>query len=154
MAILAPMAILVGVLASYSSDLAADQNLRRELFALAQNVYFESRGESTQGQQAVAWVTINRTKDGRWPDTISGVVWQSRQFSWTLDRSKHHIRLTDEIEAQAWRDAVIVAYMVYFKLVPDPTRGSTYFYAHDLVKPRWSKKLTFVARIDGHTFMK
>lgn len=54
-----------------------------ELKCLAEAVYHESRGESYYGRLAVAQVVMNRVRDPRWPNTICGVVFQYRQFSWT-----------------------------------------------------------------------
>ena len=45
-----------------------------DIHCLAENIYFEARGESTAGKMAVALVTLNRVMDERFPDTICGVV--------------------------------------------------------------------------------
>ena len=47
---------------------------------VAQAVYHEARGESYQGQQAVADVVANRARSGRWGDHC-GVVNAPKQFS-------------------------------------------------------------------------
>lgn len=47
---------------------------------LANAIFHEARGESRLGQIAVAMVILNRTRDGRFPDTIRGVIWQRGQF--------------------------------------------------------------------------
>lgn len=54
-----------------------------EVDCLAKNIYHEARGESEKGWQAVAWATLNRTQDGRFPSTICKVVYQPYQFAWT-----------------------------------------------------------------------
>ena len=41
---------------------------------LAQVVYGEARGESYDGQVAVAAVVLNRLEDSQFPNTLSGVV--------------------------------------------------------------------------------
>ena len=43
---------------------------------LAENIYFEARGESFKAKIAVANVTRNRVEDARWPSTYCGVVQQ------------------------------------------------------------------------------
>lgn len=76
-----------------------------ELTCLAQNVYMEALGESDVGKLAVAWVTIRRSQiGGGWPTTICGVVWQSRQFSWTHDGC-----LYPNIKSKGWNDAWEIA---------------------------------------------
>ena len=52
-----------------------------EITCLALAIYYEARGESERGQRAVAQVVVNRSKSGRFPSTICGVLFQSRQFS-------------------------------------------------------------------------
>jgi spore germination cell wall hydrolase CwlJ-like protein len=48
---------------------------------LATAVYFEAKGEPRRGQLAVAQVVVNRTRSGRFPRTVCGVVKQRGQFS-------------------------------------------------------------------------
>ena len=52
-----------------------------ELACLAGAIFYESKGEPLAGQLAVAEVIINRTKSGRFPKSICGVVTQRGQFS-------------------------------------------------------------------------
>lgn len=54
---------------------------RQQISCLALGVYYESRGESIRGQQAVASVIMNRTRSGKFPDTPCGVILQKGQFS-------------------------------------------------------------------------
>lgn len=51
----------------------------REMIAAL--VYLEARGEPFSGQQAVAEVVLNRVISGRFPDTVSGVIYASGQFT-------------------------------------------------------------------------
>ena len=74
---------------------------KKEVNCLAQNIYFEARGESLQGRIKVGLSTVNRVKDNRFPDTICKVVNQSayvsrfkktvHQMSWRADKSKHNV---------------------------------------------------------------
>jgi len=54
---------------------AADTKAR-EVQCLAQNIYYEARNEPEEGKVAVGLVTINRTQDPRFPDSVCGVVHQ------------------------------------------------------------------------------
>ncbi len=47
---------------------------------LANLIYCEARGESYEGMLAVGSVVINRVLSGNYPDTVSGVIYQSGQF--------------------------------------------------------------------------
>ena len=48
---------------------------------LAALIHAEARGESFEGQVAVATVVLNRVADPRWPDTVEAVVLQPGQFA-------------------------------------------------------------------------
>ena len=49
--------------------------------ALAQTLYGECRGCSEIQQKAVCWCVFNRVDDGRFPDSIIGVVSAPHQFA-------------------------------------------------------------------------
>ena len=51
-----------------------------EVTALAQTLYGECRGCSELQQKAVCWCVYNRVDDGRFPDTLIGVVSQPLQL--------------------------------------------------------------------------
>ena len=125
-----------------------------ELTCLAEAVYYEARGETVEGQRAVAEVVTRRAKDARYPNTICGVVYQdahrarSCQFSFACDGAKDRRR-----ETGAWRRAMDVA---RYELVGpgrenDLTNGATHF--HTLaVTPSWSKRFVRTVKIGGHIF--
>lgn len=115
---------------------------------LAQNMYFESRGESQVGQEFVAWVTLNRVMDLDFPNDICSVVWQSSQFSWTADGKSD--TPTDPV---AWEQAQSIAeeVMLAYGVERDPTEGATYFHA-DWVTPDWANRFERIVQIDGHIF--
>lgn len=52
-----------------------------ELECLALNIYHEAKGESIEGKVAVGMVTINRSTDTDFPNTICGVVKEKKKFS-------------------------------------------------------------------------
>ncbi len=52
-----------------------------DLYLLANLIYCEAGGEPYQGQVAVGAVVINRVRSEKFPDTVSGVIYQKRQFS-------------------------------------------------------------------------
>src|SRR3546814_4388492 len=71
---------------------------------LAGAVYFESKGESLEGQLAVARVIINRARSGRFADSLCGVIYQPGQFSFVRGNGMPSIRLGSE----SWREAVAI----------------------------------------------
>jgi N-acetylmuramoyl-L-alanine amidase len=120
----------------------------RELGCLVANVYHESRGESVLGQAAVAHVTLNRVRSPAYPDTVCGVVWQPGQFSWTEDGRSD--RMTD---LDAIGKAVDIALAASRGKIKDPTGGALHFYAHDKVRPYWSKA-GYRLIVGEHTFVR
>jgi spore germination cell wall hydrolase CwlJ-like protein len=141
--------------ASLSTDLVeAEEPIQElsaeELHCLAQNIYFEARGESQLGQEFIAWTTINRMYDERWPDTICDVVWQSKQFSWTHDGKSDTPK-----DAAAWERAVDIARLVWEdsqeSLALDPTEGAIAF-VESSTASSWHENLERIVRIDNHTF--
>src|ERR1700750_740338 len=61
-----------------SREVKRAQKRESDLQCLAENVYFESRGEPLKGQYAVAEVTLNRTRSANFPHTVCGVVHEMR----------------------------------------------------------------------------
>ena len=140
--------------------LASSQGINKEnkqIHCLAQNIYFEARGEPTTGQLAVAMVTMNRVRSKRFPSTVCGVVWQKRQFSWTHDGKSD--RPTDK---KAWRLAKQIARFVYYKYdqfrtlsngALDLTKGALHYYAPKLADPYWAQRKQVTRKIGGHVFL-
>jgi N-acetylmuramoyl-L-alanine amidase len=94
-------------------EAARAQRRAIDLECLAENVYFEARGEPLEGQYAVAEVTLNRTRSDHFPHTVCGVVHEIRwnpsrrrlvaDFSWTEQGG-----LSPE-DGPAWKQAMAVA---------------------------------------------
>lgn len=115
---------------------------------LAEVVVWEARGESREGQRAVASVVLNRVESNRWPDTIEEVVNQRRQFSYLQDMHKQK-----KPTAQDWQNAYVVAYNVKKGIVPRVTNADHYLAKKSLTRlPRWANVYTEVASIGNHTF--
>lgn len=118
---------------------------------LAQNVYWESRGQPERGQDAVAHVTLNRVGSASFPATICGVVRQGGsdgpcQFGWYCDGRPD--QPTDET---AWSDALAAADRALAG-TPDPTGGALYF--HGLQeRPQWAQaRYARKTTIGNHVF--
>jgi spore germination cell wall hydrolase CwlJ-like protein len=100
------------------------------------------------GQAAVAHVTLNRVRAPVYPDSVCGVVWQKGQFSWTEDGRSD--RMTD---LDAIGKAVDIALAASRGKIKDPTGGALHFYAHDKVKPHWSRQ-GYRLIVGEHTFVR
>ena len=104
---------------------------------LALNIYHEARGESIEGQRAVAAVTLNRTVDPRWPNNTCDVVYQPYQFSWTTNP-------TPIKEPEAFALALNLA----LEAEPDPDFG-THYHAISIQDP-WG--LPLLGQVGNHRF--
>lgn len=71
----------------------------RELMAAI--VYHEARGECPAGQRMVAEVILNRVLSDKFPDTISGVVYQRGQFTSAAYVSSAHPNETQRAAVSA-----------------------------------------------------
>jgi N-acetylmuramoyl-L-alanine amidase len=60
------------------------------LDCLARNIYYEAGLESEEGKVAVGMVTINRSNDDKFPNSICGVVNQKTTFS--IPKTVTHVR--------------------------------------------------------------
>lgn len=123
-----------------------------QIECLARNIYFEARGESPAGQMAVGQVTINRSKQEEFPDSICGVVHQKSQFSWLWDGKPDKIT-----QPKVYAGIELMAEYLYDdyyvnQRVPDLVNGAAYFHTR-WINPRW-KNMVVVARIDNHVFLK
>ena len=76
----------MGIFNSSSSSSSNSSNVSSSnLNLLSRVVYGEARGETYTGQVAVAAVVLNRVKSSSFPNTISGVVYQSGAFDCVSD---------------------------------------------------------------------
>ena len=124
---------------------AASETSDRETQCLAGAIYFESKGEPLAGQLAVAEVILNRTKSGRYPATVCGVVKQPNQFSFVRG-GRIPAAQTD---SPAWRKAVAIAHIAMNDLADSPAGQALAFHA-TRVSPGWRMKR--VARVGNHVF--
>ncbi len=117
----------------------------REAECLAGAVYFEAKGEPLTGQLAVAEVILNRTRSGRFPSTICGVVLQRSQFSFVRGGGFPPIVRS----GSQWRQAVAVAKIAQNKEWASGVGKALFFHAR-YVSPGW--RLTRVAMLGNHIF--
>lgn len=126
-----------------------------DLQCLAENIYFEARGEPLAGQYAVAEVTLNRTHARNFPRTICAVVHEKRwdpvrrrhvaDFSWT------ELGPLSPGDGPAWKQAMAVASAAYEELSP-PLVPEALFYHATSVRPDWARSRRPVATIGNHIF--
>ncbi|MGE3142691.1 MAG: cell wall hydrolase [Hyphomonadaceae bacterium] len=124
----------------------------RDLRCLSEAVYYEARGESRRGQEAVAEVVMNRVRSGFYPGSVCGVVYQGSaratgcQFTFTCDGS-----LDRRPRGAAWAEAQSVAREVMLGYARPLTGRATHYHT-TAVDPRWSSMLVETGRIGEHIF--
>lgn len=116
-----------------------------DLECLATAVYFESKGEPLSGQLAVANVVLNRSRSGRFPASVCGVVTQRGQFGFV--RGGHLPEV--DTERRDWKTAVAVAKVAMADAWDTPAPGALYFHARR-ASPGWNR--AHVVSIGNHIF--
>ncbi len=135
--------------ASSLAELVRTQDTKSSLSAeehcLAGAVYFESKGESLAGQLAVARVVMARSKSGRFPSSLCGVVYQKSQFSFVRGNSMPRI----DTGGTHWRHAIAISKIALNNSWQSPVEGALFFHARR-VSPGW--RLTRLGTVDNHIF--
>lgn len=87
-----------------------------ELEELAEIIYHEARGESIEGQQAVAEVVFNRVIADNWPDTVHDVLHQNKQFSTLkfLGTAEPYQEQYDAINLALYGETILPVDVVFF----------------------------------------
>jgi spore germination cell wall hydrolase CwlJ-like protein len=145
---------------SFAQDLIRKevvQEFSKEVDCLAENIYYESAGESYEGKLAVAQVTINRVKSGKFASNICGVVRQKNtingsmvcQFSWVCNSVKNMVR-----NKYQWEESLLVARKSLTQSVAHDliSEQDAMYYHAVYVNPGW--KLKRVTQIGNHIFYK
>jgi hypothetical protein len=135
-----PLYALVG---KYESNAPLDE----QMTCLATAVYFEARGESLEGQLAVAHVVMNRAASGRYPADWCSVVKQPWQFSFV----RHGQFPRVDTDSEAWRKAHAIAELAAANIVPSVSKDVLWYHA-DYVAPSWGQRLNVVEKIGAHIF--
>lgn len=131
---------------------ASEADRQRALRCLTQGIYYEAALESTEGQEGVAQVVLNRVRDPNYPSSICGVVFQGAerttgcQFSFTCDGA-----LASAPVGWAWDRARIVAARALAGHVAVKVGTATHYHA-DYVHPWWSPTLAKITQIGAHIF--
>ena len=114
---------------------SADLNL------LAKAIHAEARGEPYTGQVAVGAVILNRVKSSKFPNTISGVIYQPYAFTAVADGQ---INLTPGDSAKKAAQDALNGW--------DPTNGCLYYYNPTTATSQWIFGLKVTLKIGRHNF--
>jgi hypothetical protein len=123
------------------------KNQSAEELCLAKAIYFEARGETLDGQLAVAQVVLNRAASGVYPPTICGVVTQPAQFSFVHGG----IMPAPDTSSECWHKALAIS-DIAMKHLATSLASNVLWYHATYVAPAWGRQHIRVAQIGLHIF--
>lgn len=126
---------------SSSSTTNSSSISNKDLYLLSCCIYGEARGESYTGKVAVAAVVLNRVRSSKFPNTISGVIYQSGAFTCVAD-GQINLGTNDEC-TRAAQDALNGW---------DPSCGALYYYNPVTATSSWIRNRPILVTIGRHVF--
>ena len=131
----------MGITSSSSSSSSSSNSNNVNL--LARLIYGESRGEPYTGQVAVGAVVMNRVKSSSFPNTISGVIYQSGAFDAVSDGQ---INMSPNSTATKAAQDAINGW--------DPSYGAIYYFNPATATNKWIWSRPMTVTIGKHRFCK
>ena len=119
----------------------------KEKDCLARNVFYEAGVEPKEGKIAVAQVTYNRLKEGKWGSNLCNVVYAKAQFSWTLSAKKKWA----EPKGELWVESK-AAVNDFLKGIRIQQLDSVLHYHADYVRPKWADEDKAKVKVGQHIF--
>ena len=133
----------MGISNSSNSSSSSSTSNSSNVNLLARLIYGEARGEPYTGQVAVGAVVMNRVKSSSFPNTISGVIYQSGAFDAVRDGQ---INLSPNSTAiKAAQDAINGW---------DPSYGAVYYFNPSTATNKWIWSRPMTVTIGRHRFCK
>ena len=132
----------MGIYSSSSSSSSSSSN-SSDLNLLSRIIYGEARGEPYAGQVAVGAVVLNRVKSSSFPNTISGVIYQSGAFDAVRDGQ---INLSPNSTAKKAAQDALNGW--------DPTYGAIYYFNPSTATNKWIWSRPMTVTIGRHRFCK
>ena len=128
---------------STSSSSSSTSNNTTNLNLLSKLIYGEARGETYKGQVAVAAVVLNRVKSPLFPNTVSGVIYQSGAFTAVSDGQ---INLSPDSTARKAAQDALNGW--------DPSYGAIYYFNPNTATNSWIWSRPQTITIGRHIFCK
>jgi spore germination cell wall hydrolase CwlJ-like protein len=112
---------------------------------LAELIVYEARSEPLEGKRLVAKTVLNRVEHKSWPDTIKGVIYEPKQFSYIEDMHRQRTPTDGD-----WLEASSVAFDVLHGTID--VESTATFYHERSIKPFWADHKEMVADVGNHKF--
>ncbi len=129
----------------YSNVSYAATSNTSDIQLMARAINGEARGEPYEGKVAVGAVILNRVKDSRFPNSISGVIYQKGAFTAVSDGQINSTIAENSTVYKAARDAMNGW---------DPTGGCVYYFNPNTATNSWIWSRPLVKTIGKHRFCK
>lgn len=121
----------------------ASSSTSSDIQLMARAINGEARGEPYEGQVAVGAVILNRVKSSKFPNTISGVIYQSGAFTAVSD---------GQINAPISENSTVYKAAQDAKNGWDPTGGAIYYFNPDTATNKWIWSRPLIKTIGKHRF--
>lgn len=134
-------AAALGISLGNNQSTTASAATESESYLLARLVHGEARGEPYTGKVAVAAVVLNRVRSASFPNTISGVIFQTGAFDCVYDGQ---LWLTPDSESIRAANDALAGW--------DPTGGCLYYYNPATATSSWIWTREVRLNIGAHAF--
>ena len=150
--IIATILIMLSTICIFIVDKSSTNNVSiakstntSDIQLMARAINGEARGEPYEGQVAVGAVILNRVKDSRFPNSISGVIYQPGAFTAVSDGQINAAISEGSTVYKAAQDAINGW---------DPTSGCVYYFNPNTATNKWIWSRPLVKTIGKHRFCK
>lgn len=150
--IIATILIMLSTICIFIVDKSSTNNISKakststsDIQLMARAINGEARGEPYEGQVAVGAVILNRVKDSRFPNSISGVIYQPGAFTAVSDGQINAAISEGSTVYKAAQDAINGW---------DPTSGCVYYFNPNTATNKWIWSRPLVKIIGKHRFCK
>ena len=150
--IIATILIMLSTICIFIVDKSSTNNVSKakststsDIQLMARAINGEARGEPYEGQVAVGAVILNRVKSSQFPNTVSGVIYQSGAFTAVSDGQINVPIAESSSVYKAARDAANGW---------DPTGGCIYYFNPNTATNKWIWSRPLVKVIGKHRFCK
>lgn len=133
----------MGIMTSSTTSSSSSSSYNSNLNLLSRLIYGEARGEPYTGQVAVGAVVMNRVRSSSFPNTISGVIYQSGAFDVVRDGQ---INLTPDSTARKAAQDALNGW--------DPSYGAIYYFNPSTATNKWIWSRPMTITIGKHRFCK
>ncbi len=133
----------MGIYNSGSTSSGSSSSNSSNVNLLAKLIYGEARGEPYTGQVAVGAVVMNRVKSSSFPNSMSGVIYQSGAFDAVRDGQ---INLAPDATAKKAAQDAINGW--------DPSYGAIYYFNPSTATNKWIWSRPMTVTIGRHRFCK